>query len=280
MARHRHPSEATGSTRRQQRARAWIAVGCAVAIGLGATIGAAGSTRATPKSGGVLKVGRVADVVTFDPVFQTDNMSIWAKLLVFQLLVRSSGDGKGVVPDLAYKWSHSPDQKTWTFYLRPTAHFSDGTPVTSKDVQFTFERVIHSKGSWSASLFPPLTISTPSAKQVVFHLKEKWAPFLADVSVHSAGIVPQKYFQKVGAKKFGDKPVGSGPFMVTQWRKGNEIVLKRNPGFWDKSRPYVNEVDLFVLPDDNTRMLKVQSGEIDVGEDVPFNQIDKLKNLP
>ena len=56
------------------------------------------------------------------------------------------------------------------------------------------------------------------------------------------------------------------------------MVLKRNLHFWDKKRPYLDEVDLLVLPDDNTRMLKVQSGEIDVGEDVPFNQIDKLKS--
>src|SRR5712691_3402201 len=235
---------------------------------------------AGPKRGGVLKVGRVADAISFDPVFLTDNMSIWAKLLVFQLLVRTSKDGKGVVPDLADRWSHSTDGQTWTFHIRKGAGFSDGQPVTSADVKFSFQRVITSKGSWAAALFPKMTISTPKVDTVVFKLKEKWAPFLADVSVHGAAIIEKKYFQKVGAKTFSDKPIGSGPFYVATWKKGNEIVLKRNSHFWDKTRPYLDEVDLLVLPDDNTRMLKVQSGEIDIGEDVPFNQINKLKTAP
>src|SRR5712691_8771225 len=235
---------------------------------------------AGPKRGGVLKVGRVADAISFDPVFLTDNMSIWAKLLVFQLLVRTSKDGKGVVPDLADRWSHSTDGQTWTFHIRKGAGFSDGQPVTSADVKFSFQRVITSKGSWAAALFPKMTISTPKVDTVVFKLKEKWAPFLADVSVHGAAIIEKKYFQKVGAKTFSDKPIGSGPFYVATWKKGNEIVLKRNSHFWDKTRPYLDEVDLLVLPDDNTRMLKVQSGEIDIGEDVPFNQINKLKSAP
>ena len=76
-----------------------------------ATLAVAGSA-AGPKRGGVLKVGRVADVITWDPVFVTDNMSIWAKLLVFQLLVRTSQNGKSVVPDLADHWSQSKDGKT------------------------------------------------------------------------------------------------------------------------------------------------------------------------
>jgi peptide/nickel transport system substrate-binding protein len=255
------------------------AVALAVAGSGWSTTSGGAKAAAGPKRGGVLKVGRVADAISLDPVFVTDNMSIWAKLLVFQLLVRTSPDGKNVVPDLADRWSQSQDGKTWTFHIRKGAGFSDGAPVTSADVKFTFERVINSKGSWAASLFPKMTIAAPNRSTVVFKLKEAWAPFLADLSVHAAAIVEKKYFARVGAKTFGGKPMGSGPFYVAKWLKGNEMVLKRNPHFWDKKRrPYLDEVDLLVLPDDNTRMLKVQSGEIDVGEDVPFNQIDKLKN--
>ena len=207
------------------RASRWIrhrtvrltALGAIAAVAL-AVAGAGWSTTtggakaaAGPKRGGVLKVGRVADAISLDPVFVTDNMSIWAKLLVFQLLVRTSPGGKSVVPDLADRWSHSQDGKTWTFHIRKGAAFSDGAPVTSADVKFTFERVIKSKGSWAASLFPKMTITTPSKSTVVFKLREAWAPFLADVSVHAAAIVEKKYFEKVGVKTFGGKPMGSAP---------------------------------------------------------------------
>jgi peptide/nickel transport system substrate-binding protein len=233
-----------------------------------------------PKKGGVLKMGRVADVVTFDPVFQTDNMSIWAKLLVFQLLVRSDQEGKGVVPDLAESWDVSPDKRKYTFHLRKDAKFSDGTPVRASDVKFTVERVVTADGSWAAPMFPKMTISAVDDNTVAFELEQDWAPFLEALSVHAAAIVPEAYFNKVGDKAFGDKPIGSGPFMIDEWSKGNRIVLKPNPGFWDPTRPYLDEVQLLVLPDDNVRMLKVQSGEIDVGTDVPFNQVDKLSHLP
>jgi peptide/nickel transport system substrate-binding protein len=266
--------------RRAVGSRSRIVAAIALAgLAAASTLAVAGSA-AGPKRGGVLRVGRVADVISWDPVFVTDNMSIWAKLLVFQMLVRTNQTGTGVVPDLADHWSHSKDGKTWTFHIRNGASFSDGNPVTSADVKFTFDRVLFSKGSWAASLFPKMSILTPKADTVVFKLKQPWAPFLADVSVHGAAIIEKKYFQKVGVKVFGDKPMGSGPFYVAQWKKGNVAILKRNPHFAIKSKPYLDEIDLLVLPDDNTRMLKVQSGEIDVGEDVPFNQIDKLKHAP
>src|SRR5215831_14439960 len=74
--------------------------------------------------------------------------------------------------------------------------------------------------------------------------------------------------------------MGSGPFQLVEWTKGERIVLRPNPHFWDPKRPYLDEVQLLVLADDNIRMLKVQTGEIDIAEDVPYNQIDKLKAMP
>jgi peptide/nickel transport system substrate-binding protein len=268
--------------------RAFLAATSRYALGASAFASLYGSmlqrssaaSEGTPKKGGILKIGRVADAVTFDPVFQTDNMSIWAKLLVFQLLVRSDKEGKGVVPDLAESWDVSSDNQHYTFHLQKAAKFSDGSPVTANDVKFSFDRVIDSDGSWSASMFPKMKISAPDTHSVVFDLEQPWAPFLEDISVHAAAIVPEAYLKSVGAEAFGDKPIGSGPFMVTEWSKGNRIVLHPNPHFANPKLPYLDEVQLLVLPDDNIRMLKVQSGEIDIATDVPYNQIAKMSTLP
>ncbi len=234
----------------------------------------------TPQKGGTLKMGRVADAVSFDPVFPTDNMSIWAKLLIFQMLVRSDPTGTKLEPDLAESWEASDDKLTFTFHLRKNAGFSDGTPVKASDVKFSINRMATADGSPWASMFPKMTIDTPDDYTVVFKLAQPWGPFLEDISVHGTCVLPEAYFTKVGDKVFGDKPIGSGPFQLTQWDKGDKIVLQRNPHFWDPTRPYLDEVQLILLADDNIRMLKMQTGELDIASDVPFNQIDKLSAMP
>lgn len=234
----------------------------------------------TPKKGGTLKFGRITDIFSFEPVMPSDNMSIWAKLLIFQLLVRSDPTGTKVVPDLAESWEASPDKMTYTFHLRKNAMFSDGTPVKASDVKFSINRVITTQGSWSASMFPKMDIGTPDDNTVVFKLKQPWGPFVEDISVHSACVVPEAYYKKVGDKAFGEKPIGSGPFQLTEWTKGDRIVLQRNPHFWDPNRPYLDEVQLIIVADDNIRMLKAQTGELDIATDVPYNQIEKLGTMP
>ena len=123
------------------------------ALGLAATALAsagfvpAARADATPKRGGILTMARTGDVVSFEPVVPSDNMSIWAKLLIFQLLIRTNPSGTGVVPDLATTWDISDDKRTYTFHLNPKAAFSDGTPVTSEDVEFSFSRALYDKDS-------------------------------------------------------------------------------------------------------------------------------------
>ena len=82
----------------------------------------------------------MADVISFEPVMPTDNMSIWAKLLIFQMLIRSNPDGNGLGPDLAESWEASDDKMTYTFHLRQNAMFSDGTPVKASDAKFCLNR--------------------------------------------------------------------------------------------------------------------------------------------
>jgi len=254
-------------------------LGSAAAAGLGGITSVIFPARAaeTPKRGGTLVMARNSDIVSFEPVVPSDNMSIWAKLLVFQMLARTTPSGNSVEPDLAEKWDVSSDKRTYTFHLRPNAAFSDGSPVTSEDVAFSFDRCINDKDSPWGSLYPKLTTEIPDPKTIVFKLQSDYAPFLAAVSLHGACIVPKVYFNKVGVKTFGEKPMGSDPFQLVEWKKGDRLTFERNPHFWDPERPYVDRAVLSIIADDNIRMLKLQSGDIDIATFVPFNQIDKLK---
>ena len=71
-------------------------------------------------------------------------------------------------------------------------------------------------------------------------------------------------------------PVGTGPFMVKEWVPGSHLLLERNPYYWEEGKPYVDEVRMDFLPDDNARMLKIQGGEADIAEGVPFTQIEQI----
>ncbi|MFD1734650.1 ABC transporter substrate-binding protein [Deinococcus malanensis] len=84
--------------------------------------------------------------------------------------------------------------------------------------------------------------------------------------------MPQKLFnaargttEAAKAKAFAEKPIGSGPFVLSSWKKGSSMVLKRNPYYWKKGSdgkalPYLNSIRFEIIPDDNTRILKLQAG--------------------
>ncbi len=87
------------------------------------------------------------------------------------------------------------------------------------------------------------------------------------------------------AKAFAEHPIGSGPFMFDSWQRGTQMVLKRNPYYWQmgadgKPLPYLDEIDFPIIPDDATRILKLQSGEVDGAELIPYARVGELKNDP
>jgi peptide/nickel transport system substrate-binding protein len=235
--------------------------------------------RSAPRSGGTLRMSLAdADVQSFDPIVPSDNMSIWTMLLMYDQLVRTGKDGASVTPDAARNWTTSADGKTWTLHLRDDLKFSDGTPVTAEDVKFALQRA-GSRGSNFESNFKLIDrIDTPDPHTVVVHLKKPSASFLAYAALYSASIVPERLVTAQG-QAFWQHPVGSGPFVLTEWVKNDHLVLKRNPYYWQKPYPYLDGVRFDVLTDDNTRMLKFRSQELDVATNVPPNEVEPLRKI-
>ena len=151
----RHPGQLRPNALSRRRLLQSTGLGLAATTLAGLGLGFPSFARAddTPKRGGVLTMARTGDVVSFEPVVPSDNMSIWAKLLIFQLVIRTNPSGDGVVPDLATSWDISPDKRTYTFHLNPKATFSDGTPWSTSQV------VIAPTSSWSTVPWSPDTSS-------------------------------------------------------------------------------------------------------------------------
>ncbi|MGH9204691.1 MAG: ABC transporter substrate-binding protein, partial [Vicinamibacterales bacterium] len=194
--------------------------------------------------------------------------------------MRVTYDGSGLEPDLAEKWTISDDALTYNFALRDGLKFSDGSAITPQDVKFSLERLRDQKESVMGSMYKVVkSIDTPDDKTVVITLNESSAPFLSTLAMFSASVVPQKAVTERGAD-FGSNPVGAGAFMLKEWKRGETVSLVRNPNYWEASRVKLDGVDWLNIPNDNTRVLKLQGGELEAAVFIPFNQIDTLAKDP
>ena len=205
-----------------------------------------------------------------------ENLDIWTMNNLNSYLVRATKHADNLEPDLATHWEVSEDGTTYTFHMRE-AKFSDGTPVTAQDAKFSIERARDHPASFMAALYQNITsIETPDERTVVITLREPSAPFLSTIAMFPASILPQKVVEERG-EDFGSNPIGAGAFRLKEWRRGVVIVLERNPHYWEEGLPLVDQVEWHVVSEDNTRILKVQAGELDAALFVPFNRIAELE---
>lgn len=229
---------------------------------------------------GVLKIARHQDSTTLDPIFTIQNADIWVMNNMNGLLVRVNREGTDVEPDLAERWEISPDGTAYTFHLREGLKFSDGSPLTARDAKFSLERLRDKEGSVMASMFSIIkSIETPDDGTVVITLNQPSAPFLASLAMFSAAVLPEKAVTAAG-EEFGNKPVGAGAFMLEEWRRGETLRLKKNPNYWEADRVKLEGVEWQFIPNDNTRVLKLQAGEVDAIVFIPFNRVTELEGNP
>jgi peptide/nickel transport system substrate-binding protein len=217
---------------------------------------------------------------SFDPITTSWDNDIRAIQHVFDTLTRPSRDGNGVEPDLAESWEVSPDSRVFTYHLRPNLEFSNGSPLRATDVKFSLDRVRKDPKSTWATVYPPFEVETPDDRTVILRSERAWPSGLEDLSFYIASILPEAHFSTVGRQQFNRAPIGSGPFVLGEIRPGDRSILRRNPRHWDARYPHLDEVHVLAITDPMTRMLKLQAGEVDVAEEVPFNQVETLEKTP
>lgn len=251
-----------------------------------------GVAYAAPQRGGTLTYGRYADSLFLDPVFTDANLDIWILTNIYETLIQIGPGGKGLVAGLATNWAFSKDGKTFTLTLRPGVKFSDGSPLTPEDVKFSLERAKNpDNGAWNFLLGSLASVAT-KGNQVVLSLKNPDPSLPAALATFNSAILPKKLYgaakgkdEKERAKAFAERPVGSGPFMLKEWKRGSSMVLVRNPNYWRKGAdgqplPYLDGIRFEIIPDDSARILKLQSGELDGAEFIPFARVAELQADP
>ena len=191
---------------------------------------------------------------------------------VYDGLVEYDVAGKAV-PALAESWSFGADGKSITFKLRKGVTWHDGKPFTSADVQFSFMSVLSKFHPRGINVLRQLeAVDTPDELTAIFRLKEP-APYMMRVlSGYESPVVPKHVFADQDIRKYShsDKPIGTGPFMFTEWKRGQYIRLDRNPNYWRKGLPYLDRIVARFIPDPGTRTAAVETGEVQM---VAFNHI-------
>src|SRR5437773_2123127 len=231
------------------------------------------------RAGGTLRFARNFEPASLDPFGPADNGSIFARVQIFDTLVEARPNTSAPVsPALAESWQESNHGKAWTFKLRRGVRFSNGDPLTAEDVKFSLDRFMNPKLNVNipSLAFGFKSVDVVDAHTVRINLSHPVGALLINISVFPGSIISKKLFLAQG-KKYFDKPVATGPFVVDRWVRGSYLTLKRNPYYWDKGKPLLDSVRFDYIPDDNSRMLKIRSGETDVAEGVPFKQIKSLQ---
>ena len=260
-------------------------VGVLAACGSGGSSAAGNATSSssasagTPVKGGNLVFANPQDAQSMDESTVFDNNSIWILEQITQPLFTVTSNGKGVQPWLATGYTVSNNDTTYTIALRKGVKFSDGTPMTSKDVQFSLEQTMAASQGWGYIDSAIKSVQAPSADTVVVNLKYKWAPILADLALFANGVVPDNYGGKTAAA-FYNAPVGTGPFKWDYWHKGSALKLVANTNYWQPGKPYLSSITWTDVPNDNTRQLQVTSGQAQIDQFPAWSTVSTLKSTP
>ncbi|HET7120839.1 MAG TPA: ABC transporter substrate-binding protein [Solirubrobacterales bacterium] len=245
-------------------------------VGCGGGGSSSGDSGAKPKAGGTLRLSQGEEVLTLDPLEALDGFSVNLVSQINESLFKVNAEGKNE-PWLLSNVQTSSDQRVWTLSLKDGVKFSDGSPMTSADVLFTFETA--KKSPIWGSFFEADTFKAPSPTTFVIK-SEKPAPELpAILSQWSFGIVPKDY-GGVSEKEFAASPVGTGPFMLEKWKRGEAITLAKNPNYWDQGKPYLDKVVFQSVPNPQSRTAQLKGGQLDLISNPSWPQVASIESTP
>lgn len=255
--------------KRRHRAKALMALASALALALslaltGCSQSSTSSTNGTSPSGPVSgndKEVIVSMTTTSEPTYGFDPLFSWGdgehvhEPLIQSTLITTDAD-LNFVNDLATDYESSEDGLTWTFHIRDDVKFTDGEPLTASDVAFTINGIKANEAS-EADLSMVESVEAPNDTTAVFHLNKPFNALLYTLAV--VGIVPEHAYN---AQTYGENPIGSGRYMLEQWNKGEQVILKANPDYYGDA-PNMERV-VVVFMDEDASLAAANSGQVDV----------------
>jgi len=194
-----------------------------------------------------------------------------------------TGPDLKVGPLLVDSWKASEDSKVWTLTLKEGIKFHDGEPFNAPAVKFSLER--HMKGSQGGKLKIIEAVEAPDDKTVVLTLKQGYPELLNVLANFDCSMVSPKAVEAAGGDWGNKVIVGTGPVMLSEWRSGDRIILKRNPDYthgpsWlaNKGPAKVAEWHIRFLPEPATLIAELTSGEVDLSDYVTERDVKRVES--
>ncbi|AOB32806.1 peptide ABC transporter substrate-binding protein [Bordetella sp. H567] len=261
-----------------------------MALACTAAVGIACAADATP-----LRIAMTADIRSTEPGVNRDANSDMVVMHIVEGLV-AFGEHAEIKPLLAKSYEVGDGGKTYTFTLRDGVTFQNGAPLTAQDVVWSWNYFMNPKTAWrchgdfDGSAGPKVTsVETPDARTVVYRLDKPYGLFLASLArpdCAGGGVVHRDSLNPDGT---WNKPIGTGPFMLQEWKRGQYISLAKNPryanqdgkldGFTGSKRPLVDEVRFMIVPDDATAKAALQRGDIDIIQDLSYTDVKPMQTV-
>jgi len=229
--------------------------------------------------------GTINDIETINPFNALSTPEYEVLSLNFDMLENFDKNNLSAAPGLATSWTTSSDGLTWTYTIRSDAKWHDGQPLTAKDIAFTYNTTLQCQlGNGLDYLVPDLTksITAPNDTTLVWTVKE---PTTAPIRPPWLYIVPQHIWGNKTCKEITDssfltdgKMIGSGPFELTQWVKGESWTMTANPDYWGGA-PHIDQFVVKKYNNNEAMVTALKTGAIDyIGNDSStppdlFNQL-------
>ncbi|WP_042479012.1 ABC transporter substrate-binding protein [Bacillus ndiopicus] len=224
----------------------------------------------------ILVFGRGGDSVSLDPAIVTDGESYKVTQNLFETLLNFGEEDTTIHPGLATEWDISEDGLTYTFQLQEGVKFHDGT-------DFNAEAVVKNVNRWKGgteedfyyfnSMFKAegqdiiADVKAEGDYTVVFTLSRQQAPFLKNLAMSPFGIASPTAFEAAG-DKFGDNPVGTGPFKFVDWKRNDSITIEKFADYWQEGLPKLDKVIFRSIPDNSARLNDLVAGNIDLADGI------------
>ncbi len=213
-------------------------------------------------------VGLEGSPSTLDPRLAADAYSERVNSLVYNGIFTTDRHGR-IIPDLAEKWEVR--NNSITVHLKKGVVFQNGKPLTSRDVKYTLESILKMPSPYQSNFKEIKDIITPDKHTVILKLKKFEVPILTALVV---GIVPY------GDSDKNFKPIGTGPYIVKEFIRGEKIVLIRNKKYF-KGSPRIKKIIFRVIPDDTTRVMELLNGGVDLLQNsIPPDMLPEVKKSP
>jgi ABC-type transport system substrate-binding protein len=230
--------------------------------------------------GGVLRAASAVDVTTLDPHAGTSGYDYWMIYPIYDTLLGYDPETLEPQPGLAESWTLD-EPTTLTLNLRQGVTFHDGTPFDAAAVEYNLARVGAQESNIKSDLVTLERVEVVDDHTVTLHLTEPNAAMLGILADRAGMMVSPTAAEAAGAD-FAAQPVGTGPFRFVEHRPGELIKYEANPEYWNPELPYLDGLEYRILPEADTRLNGLLSGEVDFVhriEPQTVEQVDGDENL-